>query len=266
MHSNFQLRHVPWMTVTLFVMVCSIHLLTRWFNDPEAVREMYGIDFGNAITYISHAFIHADMFHITGNTVGLLIFGSVAEAQIGRRWYGPILLLSILAGSVGALLFHEVAGARPGDRVVGLSAAVSAFTIVGIGAFACHWGWWKGASMVTLGALGMLLLTALARLWDEGQGNFSDIFTPVLLLLAVAGVFYSRNRRSVAFHRLIPMYWVFICYWLTLPPQLGLLYRRASRRYSSGRRVDVSSPSTVITHRGHCRVEERPPSLLVLDE
>ena len=164
MHSRFQLRHVPWMTVALSVIVWSIHLLTRWFNDPEAAREMYGIDFGNAISYFSHAFIHADILHIAGNTVGLLIFGSVAEAQVGRRWYGAILFLSILAGSVGALLFHEFAGTRPDDSVIGLSAAVSAFTIVAIGSFVCHWSWWKAASMVTLGALGLLLLTALARL------------------------------------------------------------------------------------------------------
>ena len=210
MNSNFQLRHVPWMTVALVLMVWSIHLLTRWFNDPEAVREMFGIDFSNAISYISHAFIHADILHITGNTVGLLIFGSVAEAQVGRRWYGAILFLSILAGSVGALLFHEFAGTRPDDRVIGLSVAVSAYTIVGIGAFVCHWGWWKESSMVTLSALGLLLLTALARLWDEGQGNISDMSAPVLLLLTIAGVLYSRNRRSVAFHRLTPMYWVLI--------------------------------------------------------
>ena len=212
MQSNIQLRYVPWMTVTLFVTVWAIHLCIRWFSDPEIAREAYGIDFGNAITYITHAFIHADMLHITANTIGLLTFGSVTEAQVGRRWYGTLLLLSILAGSSGGSLFHAFVGVGVEDRVVGLSAAVSALTVVGIGALTCHWDCRRWTTAATLGTIGLLLLTALTRLWQEGLGSIWVISAAGLLVLGIRAVFYVRHRQDATYHRAIPVIWVFILF------------------------------------------------------
>ena len=208
--TKYELGHVPWMTLTLFTAVWAIYLFTQWFGDPAAAREVYGIDFGNAFSYLTYAFIHADMYHITLNMLSLLIFGSVTEAQVGRRWYVPLVILGILGGSVCALALREFTGVDPGERVVGLSAATSALTIVGIGAIASNWGWGKGLSLATLLFLGLLLVTALTELWEAGLANITNASAAFCLTVCIGANWYSWRYRDGSPRMLTPVLWVVI--------------------------------------------------------
>ena len=210
MHPKFQFRHLPWVTLALFGMLWAIHLFIRWSGDPAAVREAFGIDFANPMTYITHAFIHDGMSHIRDNTIALLFLGSVAEAQVGRRWYCGIVVLGILAGPVGALLFHQVAEAHIDERLVGFSAATSALFIVAVGAFAGHWGWGRSLSMITLGFLIAVLISALAELWHEGPGNVAHLSIAFSVSLCTGVNWYCWHRRDGRPHRLTPLLCVVI--------------------------------------------------------
>ena len=209
-NTKYELGHVPWMTLTLFTVVWTIHLFTQWSGDPAAARHTYGIDFGNALSYVTYAFIHADMNHIIFNTLSLLIFGWVTEAQVGWRWYGPLVLLGLLGGSVCALAFREVTGVDSGERVVGLSAATYALTIVGIGTIASHWGWGKGISLATLLFLVLLLITALTELWQAGLGNITYTSSALCLTFCIGANWYSWRYKGGRPRRLTPALWAVI--------------------------------------------------------
>ena len=209
-YPNFQLRHIPWMTLTLFVMLWTIHLLTRWFGNPEATRDALGVDFGNVITYITHAFLHADLVHIGGNTLGLLIFGSIAEAQVGRRWYGVIVLLGTLAGPVGALLFHQVAEVHLDERLIGFSAVTGAMFIVAIGAIAIHWGWGRKLSLITLMFLCLVFIAAIAELWHGGPETITYLSAAVAISICAGLNWHCWKRRGGRPHKLTPLLWLVV--------------------------------------------------------
>ena len=74
---------------------------------------------------VSSAFLHASPIHILFNMLMLWWFGAPLEALLGRARFVGIYLVSILAGSAGALLVS------PDSAVVGASGAV--FGILGAG-------------------------------------------------------------------------------------------------------------------------------------
>jgi membrane associated rhomboid family serine protease len=74
---------------------------------------------------LSSAFLHASPIHILFNMLMLWWFGAPLEALLGRARFVGIYLVSILAGSAGALLVS------PDSAVVGASGAV--FGILGAG-------------------------------------------------------------------------------------------------------------------------------------
>ena len=192
--NNRQFRHFPWMTLALFGMVWAIHLSIRWFGDAGVAREAFGIDFGDAKTYMTHAFLHDGMFHVIGNTLALLVFGAVTEAQVGRRWYGAIVLLGILAGPAGAFLFHEATGLGFDVRLVGISAATSALFIVTVGILASHWGWGRGLSSINFWLFGTILFFALLTLLLQELGNITRIAATFCIGLCVGASWYCWRR------------------------------------------------------------------------
>lgn len=222
---NKQISHFPWMTFALFGTVWAIHLSIQWFGDAEVAREAFGIDFGDAMTYVTHAFLHDGMFHVTGNTLALLAFGAVTEAQVGRRLYAVIVLLGILAGPLGAFLFHEATGMQWDVRLVGISAATNALFIVTIVIFACHWGWGVRLSAVTFWSFMALLIMALLSLLVKDLGNISYMSATVCISLCLCASWYCWRRNEGRPYKLSAILWVVI------PVMAGLLVERWS--YSS---------------------------------
>ena len=219
---NYQFRHFPWMTFGLFGTVWAIHLFIGWFGDADVAREAFGVDFGNAMTYVTHAFIHDGMFHVIGNTLALLALGAVTEAQVGRRWYGAIVLLGMLAGPAGAFVFYEATGTPLDVRLVGISAATNALFIVTIGILACHWGWGGRLSAVTFWSFVALFIVAILRLSLKELGNISYISAAVCIGLCLFASWHCWRRNEGRPYKLTAMLWMII------PVMAGLLLEQWS--------------------------------------
>ena len=67
---------------------------------------------------VSSGFLHAGLFHLFTNMFGLYILGGLLEPAIGRLRFALIYLVSLLAGSFGALLL------QPSGYTVGASGAI----------------------------------------------------------------------------------------------------------------------------------------------
>ena len=206
--SHFRL--VPWMTLVLFGTVWAAHLAMTWSGSSESVRDAYGLDFDHALTFLTYALIHADMRHVMENTLILLIFGPVVEAQIRRRWYVTVVVSSMLAGVAGAYLFRSVTGLVLDEKVVGLSAATNALMIVAIGVFMCRWGWEKWTFRVTLVGLALSLASAAESLRQAGLGTPWDTSAFLFLILGIAATCYCWFQRDARLYRTVPVLWVVI--------------------------------------------------------
>ena len=112
-------RDIPWLTLSLFGIIWSIHIASRALGIQAEVRNSYGLASGIYLTYFTHAFLHADLFHIISNSVSLLIFGSVVESQISRAKFLIIVLVGILAGGTFAMSYPHSAEFYPGEPPVG---------------------------------------------------------------------------------------------------------------------------------------------------
>jgi membrane associated rhomboid family serine protease len=67
---------------------------------------------------LTAGFLHAGLFHLMFNMFALYVLGSLLEPAVGRLRFGLIYLVSLLAGSFGALLLS------PDSPTVGASGAI----------------------------------------------------------------------------------------------------------------------------------------------
>jgi membrane associated rhomboid family serine protease len=84
--------------------------LELW-TDPHApffkAQGIEGVAQGAYWQLITSTFLHVEVLHIVLNMIGLWIFGSFLEAQLGRWRYLSLYLLSGLAGSVAVYLLTD---------------------------------------------------------------------------------------------------------------------------------------------------------------
>ena len=210
MQPQFQLRFVPWVTLGLFVVVWTNYLSSIWSGSSVAVRDSWGLDFDNAVTFLTYALIHDGLYHITLNTISLLLFGSVVELQVGRMWYCAIVTIGILAGVAGALLLHSVTGMIPDNRLVGLSAGTYALTIVAIGVVVRHWHWDKWTFRVTLIFVTLVLISSISGLWQTGLQTLWDPSVALAVILGIGTTCYCLFRGDSRVYELAPTLWAFI--------------------------------------------------------
>lgn len=76
------------------------------------------------LSVITYAFGHADVWHLAGNMLALLIFGSAVNRRLGNRWYLIVYLGSALALGLFARMFS------PG-YLIGASGAI--YSVIAIG-------------------------------------------------------------------------------------------------------------------------------------
>lgn len=86
-------------------------------------------DPSRAYTVLTSMYTHADVFHIFFNIIGLAFIGTVFEQRVGSR---PFIILYLLTGLAGTLVFAVAHWDTPLIAVVGASGAISGV----LGAFA----------------------------------------------------------------------------------------------------------------------------------
>jgi membrane associated rhomboid family serine protease len=118
--------------LTVFVFLVQVVQSAGGISNPlggQVVEK--GVLFGPAVAagdwwrLVTGAFLHASLIHVGLNMLMLWWFGQALESALGRARFAGIYLVSILAGSAGALLF------APTEPVVGASGGV--FGILGAG-------------------------------------------------------------------------------------------------------------------------------------
>ena len=140
-----QKRHLPWAAIALAIVAIATYLwlthgvdaatrqaaLLRWGTlsaSPDEWR-LFWHD-GRLLTLVTALFIHANVLHLVGNGVFLLIFGVPAERRLGA-W--RLLLLFLAGGALANLVASLLIGA--GGRVIvgasgGISALVGAYLVL----------------------------------------------------------------------------------------------------------------------------------------
>ena len=84
---------------------------TALFTDIDLPRaSLEGVAQGSYWQLVTSTFLHVDFLHIAFNMIGLWIFGSFLESQLGRWRYLALYLLTGLAGSVTIYLLFDGPG------------------------------------------------------------------------------------------------------------------------------------------------------------
>lgn len=101
------------------------------FNDADFPRlGVEGVAQGSYWELITSTFLHVEPLHILMNMIGVWIFGSFLEMQLGRWRYLALYLVTGLAGSVLSYLVTPVVPGR-GDLSYSLGASGSVFGLFG---------------------------------------------------------------------------------------------------------------------------------------
>ena len=91
-------------TLVLSLLLCSIYVILGFAGTGEQARLSFGLPNDNAWAFIIHPFLHADIQHILGNVIMLLICGGLVEKRAGRHWFLILVLLSAMAGGYLSVL------------------------------------------------------------------------------------------------------------------------------------------------------------------
>jgi len=78
--------------------------------------------FAHAFSLVTHAFLHADPFHLIGNAFFLVVFGDNVEARLGSRRF----LAFYLTAAGAAALTHGAIDPQGWRPMIGASGAISA--------------------------------------------------------------------------------------------------------------------------------------------
>lgn len=111
-------QRTGYVTYALLALNVLVFLLTR--SDLDGWVADLGLQAGNFAFHqlITSAFMHADFWHLLGNSIYLIIFGRYVEERLGHARFAAVYLSFALVGSAAILLFE--------DRIaIGASGAIS---------------------------------------------------------------------------------------------------------------------------------------------
>jgi len=121
-------RGTPWAVYSLCALLVGMYLLSveglLYARDWALVAGHIAAAPVHAYTLFTHAFFHADWFHLLGNLYFLYVFGDNVEHLFGRRRF---LLLYLGAGLLGGAL-QAVLTRASGTPVIGASGAIAGVT------------------------------------------------------------------------------------------------------------------------------------------
>lgn len=173
------------------------------------------------LSILTHAFGHAGIYHLAGNMLALLVFGTPVNRRLGNGWYLIVYLGSVLAMGLFAWLFCS-------GRMVGASGVIFAIiamalmlfpsALIEIAYFAMfpvtliagilsppqHWVFWLIRwDVLTLKAYWGLLLVPLLEFWGlfwsgwnwTNLGHMSGLLCGVVAVLLLPTTI-TMNRKS----------------------------------------------------------------------
>ncbi len=118
----------PWVTWTtiMVVMIISIYgfghetFVDHWALDNEDLLRRSGL------TLVTYFFLHGGWMHVLGNMYYLWFFGDSVEDELGPTNY----ILTLIAGTVGAGLFHVFLSPPGYSLLVGASGGISTLGVI----------------------------------------------------------------------------------------------------------------------------------------
>ena len=108
----------------LAVLMCCVHVGVEVAGVREYAMSEYGLPNGNIWAYVAYSFVHADIFHLVGNTGLLLVCGGLVERKISNIGLLALVVLCVPVGGFLATLTAPVFIDAPwenGDSSVGFS-------------------------------------------------------------------------------------------------------------------------------------------------
>ncbi|GEM_PF-1368477 len=110
------------------------------------------------LTWFTYVFPHMAWWHMAGNVLGLLMFGSVVEPMMGACRYAAITVTAMVLGVFGLAAIHPMGI----QAIAGGSLLLCA--IVGIWLAAFTQGWWRKHKVQTMALEGTVLAGFMAWL------------------------------------------------------------------------------------------------------
>ena len=120
-------------TLALSLVLSSIYISLSLSEISEQARLEFGLPNDNVWAFIIHAFLHADLFHLLGNVLSLLICGGLVEQRIGRRWFLVLVIVTVIVGGYLSVLtapIFDVSPSSDGVPVVGFSIVNNAVFVI----------------------------------------------------------------------------------------------------------------------------------------
>ena len=141
LHDANGLEHIKFQYVTfgLIALNVVVFLFTGLGSEQFAVATTYGLGYIPSVafdrvdlpaelyvvpenlTYLTYAFLHADIFHLGGNMLFLWVFGDNIEDALGHLRF----LLFYLLCAIGGALFHGLVDTSSQIPLIGASGAIA---------------------------------------------------------------------------------------------------------------------------------------------
>ncbi len=141
LHDANGLEHIKLQYVTIGLIAANVivFLLTNFGSQEFTIAATYGFGFVPSVafdtvelppelhfipddfSFVTYAFLHADLFHLGGNMVFLWVFGDNIEDAMGHIRF----LLFYLLCAIGAALFHGMVDPASQVPLIGASGAVA---------------------------------------------------------------------------------------------------------------------------------------------
>lgn len=116
-----KLRNWPWVTLTLIAVSWLLYLP----NEGQLMHYLRKSDNGLLVIFVAHPVFHIDLAHILGNTIGLLIVGTLIESWMATGSRHRILAKCYLVSLGSTYLFWKVVSNHSWFPPVGLSGMIS---------------------------------------------------------------------------------------------------------------------------------------------
>lgn len=121
-------RGTPWAVYGLCALLVGMYILSVegvvFAREWAMVAGRIAVDPVHAYTLFTHAFFHADWFHLLGNLYFLYVFGDNVEHLFGRRRF----LLLYLGGALVGGLLQALLSRATATPVIGASGAIAGVT------------------------------------------------------------------------------------------------------------------------------------------
>jgi membrane associated rhomboid family serine protease len=120
------MRRLPWanwalMAVTVVTSIVGFQVLAHATETHHWPAALLWRSHFHAYQLVTHAFLHADWWHLGGNMLFLFLFGNAVDAKLGHlRFLGLYLLFAVLAGAGWLLLGPDKPALGASGAVMGL--------------------------------------------------------------------------------------------------------------------------------------------------